>query len=644
MPSASLRQSRSKKYAPNFESVEMPGNEHLVVCGGIDPPLSGRGSRLELNLHGGLRNVRLQIADISSRLLAQIPDAHIDLLEVASYVYAADSATSRGGLVDAQMGKHWRRKFRFVIPVRQPELWSSELVSSALVETLGFLSDDEYSFEFQDLGDPPAFQSYLEFPDADTAAFSPDEVILFSGGLDSFAGTVEELVASGKKVALVSHRSASKIVGAQKFLVDQLKERFGADHALHVPIWVTLEEGLVKETTHRTRSFLFAALGAVTARVFGKARIRFYENGVVSLNLPPVAQVVGARATRTTHPQVLSGFSRVLSGVFDRSFDVDNPFAWMTKADVIERISANGCGDLIRHTRSCTHVHGMTKLHSHCGQCSQCIDRRFGVLAAGREHEDPAEAYKIDLFTGERPAGPDREMAFAYVRSASDIHGMTDAAFFSRYGEVSRIVDCFSEPADRVAERIFDLYSRHAAAVCRIFDDGIENQKSALREGTLPADCLLTLVCGQREEQSAYPEPQAVVEEGATIGAEIRMAIDEDGRRIVFDRWGEIKGVSAVLLIALAEPFREATRDELMPERYPFTETTTLLEKTNCEFEETLRRRVLRCRNKITKMATGAGDQLPSIDAVIENIPRHGYRLNPDQIRIVAFSELPRER
>ena len=37
--------------------------------------------------------------------------------------------------------------------------------------------------------------------------------------------------------------------------------------------------------THRTRSFLFVALAAVTARLFGKTRCRFFENGVDEFNL-----------------------------------------------------------------------------------------------------------------------------------------------------------------------------------------------------------------------------------------------------------------------------------------------------------------------------------------------------------------------
>jgi Queuosine biosynthesis protein QueC len=595
---------------------------------------------LNLDLHGHSANVRFRISDISRRLVANIPDVLVDLLEVASYVYAADSAITRGGKSSAQMGKRWRRSIRLVVPVRLPDRWSRNSVTEALVETLSFLSDDGYEFEFRSLSNPPAMESYFEFPDAEEIGFTPDEVILFSGGMDSFAGAVEELAGCGRKVALVSHRSASKIAGAQKYLVDQLRERFGADRVLYVPVWANVDGSLGGESTHRTRSFLFAALGALTARLFGKGRIRFFENGVVSLNLPMAAQVVGARAARTTHPQVLAGFRRVLSELLGSEFDVDNPFAWMTKAEVVERISTNGCSDLIRDTRSCTRVHDMTTLHPHCGQCSQCIDRRFAVLAAGQGHEDPAEAYKVDLFSGERPAGPDREMALAFVRSASRIRQMEDVAFFARYGEASRIVRYFAESANTVAERILDLHRRHASGVCRVFDDAISAHASALREGILPADSLLSLVVGRHGAVSAYPAPSRESEQVVAIGTEIRIAVDEERKRVVFDRWGEVKGKPAELLTTLAVPFREAMRKELTPERFPFTKTVGLLQQTRCANEETLRRRVLRCRNMIAKIAECAGDPPPSTDAVIENNQWHGYRLNPDRVRIVAFSVL----
>ena len=618
----------------------MQTNEHLVLCGGVEEPQVASEQSLRLALHGRSPNVRLQISDISRRLLANVPDVLADLLEVASYVYAADSAISRGGKTDTQMGRRWRRKFRFEIPVRLPSLWSSDPVLSALVETLSFLSDDIYEFEFRAIIDAPTMAEYFEFKDKEETAFTPDEVILFSGGLDSLSGTVEELVGSGKKVALVSHRSASKIAGAQKGLVDKLRSRFGANRVLHVPVWANLVGGLGKEPTHRTRSFLFAALGVVTARMFGRDSIRFFENGVVSLNLPPVAQVVGARATRTTHPQTLAGFQSLFSAVLGSDFGVDNPFTWMTKTEVIERIAANDCSYLIRDTRSCTRVHDMTRLHPHCGQCSQCIDRRFAVLAASQEHEDPAEAYKVDLFTDKRPAGPDREMALGYVRSATMVSGMEDTAFFARYGEASRVVRHFSEPADVVAERIFDLYRRHASAVCRVFDDAIASHAEALRQGCLPADSLLSLVVSQYQGSAPYHVPSEMPEQLAVVHEQIRIAIDEEGQCVVFDGWGEVKGVGAGLIIALAEPFRLAMLNELSPERYPFTKSRELRRKTGCDNEETFRKRVLSCRNRIKKLAKAADDPPPSIESVIENIPWRGYRLNPDRVRILALTEV----
>jgi hypothetical protein len=261
-------------------------------------------------------------------------------------------------------------------------------------------------------------------------------------------------------------------------------------------------------------------------------------NGVVSLNLPAVGQVVGARATRTTHPQALAGFRRVLAAVLRQPFALDNPFAWMTKAAVVGRISANGCGDLIRHTWSCTRVRDMMTLHSHCGQCSQCLDRRFAILATGQEHADPEETYKVELFLGERQAGPDREMALAFVRSASQIDQMADVAFFAHYGEASRIVGFFPEPTDTVAGRIFDLHRRHASAVGRVFDGAISSHAPALREGSLSLACLLSRVVSQPGSARAYVERTEAGEQAETIDAVIRIAIDEKLKRVIFEGWG----------------------------------------------------------------------------------------------------------
>ena len=134
--------------------------ERLVLCGGAKR--AGEQSTLQLALDGRAQNVMLKLEDISKRLVANVPDLLIDLVEIAAYIYCADQATSRGGEVQAGMGSDWRRRFRFVIPVRQPDHWNSPQVLGSLCDTMSFLSEDDYAFEFEKATNPTGVNNYLE--------------------------------------------------------------------------------------------------------------------------------------------------------------------------------------------------------------------------------------------------------------------------------------------------------------------------------------------------------------------------------------------------------------------------------------------------------------------------------------------------
>ena len=95
--------------------------ERLVLCGGAPQGRKAGAQALALNLHGPAENLHLRISDIGEHLGWNVPDVLIDLLEVACYVYAADSATPRGGPTDAGLGRAWRRKLHFEIPVAVPK-------------------------------------------------------------------------------------------------------------------------------------------------------------------------------------------------------------------------------------------------------------------------------------------------------------------------------------------------------------------------------------------------------------------------------------------------------------------------------------------------------------------------------------------
>jgi len=469
--------------------------DHIILCGGAPAPRRAKPDDIiRLDLGGDEPNVDLEIVDISRRLSSNVPDILTDLVEIASYVYCADQAVTRGGEGVLTFGAQWRRNFIFHIPVRLPSIWSSPTVLDTLRKTLGILSEDFYEFHFVQRTNAVPMQQYLTLGDGDSAVQELDEVLLFSGGVDSLGGTVQEAVVDKRRVALVSHRSNSKVFSRQKKLIAGLHAICKENPPLHVPVWVHQRGIEGREYTQRSRTFLYASLGAAVARVFGLKRIRFYENGVVSLNLPISEQVVGARATRTTHPQVLDGFASLFSLLVQETFTVENPFLWITKTEVVNLIGDAGCGNLIGQSVSCTHTHEQTKDKPHCGRCSQCVSRRFAALASRFGDRDPEGLYQIDLLTGARTPEKDRTLVESFIRTATEIGSMNELQVVEHYGEVSRVLRHLRPlSADQVAERVIQLYRRHSSEVTGVMDGAIRDHASDIREGKLPATCAILL-------------------------------------------------------------------------------------------------------------------------------------------------------
>lgn len=329
----------------------MQPTEHIVTC--LPPEADGRGDeQLRFEIDGKLKAVSLRIGHIRKSLVVGLPDVALDLIEIAAFVYAIDSSVSRGGLMDQQMGAKWHRSFHVSLPVRNVALWSEPKLKANLEEALMFLSGDHFTFDFIQLETKTvAPGQYFDF--GKESAWQPDTVLMFSGGLDSYAGVLEEIIERKQKVALISHFSSTKIAPIQRDLQKHMAQKLGPKMLMHFPMRVQLKRGTTAEETHRARSFLFAALGMATAIAFGKKRVSFYENGVVSLNLPPVGNVLGTRATRTTHPQTLQRFEALFSMIFDQDLRVDNPFFWRTKTEVVQTIARLGMADQIAFTRSC---------------------------------------------------------------------------------------------------------------------------------------------------------------------------------------------------------------------------------------------------------------------------------------------------
>jgi hypothetical protein len=142
-------------------------NELVILCGTASDfgvPASSL-PPLRLAAWGPGANVHLNIEHVSRAMLGRIPSAFLDLIELAVYVYCADQAVRRGEPTDRKFGECWRRRLRFRVSVRCPDVWNDPETRRLLVDALSFLSEDEYDFQFEPGSDLP--------PPRDTSRTSP---------------------------------------------------------------------------------------------------------------------------------------------------------------------------------------------------------------------------------------------------------------------------------------------------------------------------------------------------------------------------------------------------------------------------------------------------------------------------------------
>jgi Queuosine biosynthesis protein QueC len=474
--------------------------ERLILCG---TGQRDRESRLLLALSGQTKNITLVFGGIGKKPDCNLPDRLIDLIEIASYVCCADQAINRGDKVQRVIDADWQRSLKFVIPVRDPDHWTN--ISRSLRDTLWFLTEDHYYFEFEKETHPVSFQDYTDVGDDGDSSIKADSVVLFSGDLDSLGGAIEVLSTTTKPIALVSHRTSPGNFDNQKQLLTELERRF-PQRVVHIPVIVIGQQQVqfTKDELHLTRPFLYAALACMVAWLLGKSRILFFENGVRSINLPIADQLVGTRAARNMNPLVLERFRVFLRMIVgDWPIEIENPFIWKTKADVIRSIVDRGCGDMIKQTVSCARADDISRPHTHCGCCSGCLDRRFAVMAAEASAYDPLKMYRSDVLIGARDNAEDVTMAEAYVRSALEIGEMDERAFFARFSsQIARVRDGF--PSDRdeeIWQRVFYLHQRHTEAIREVLKEAIEEHSMDLVKAALPSSSVLMMTVGRSEER-----------------------------------------------------------------------------------------------------------------------------------------------
>jgi hypothetical protein len=454
------------------------------------------GRLLSLRTFGPGQNINVVIDDIARAFQKHLTGRLADAVDIGAIVYAADSAVTRGGgWIDGAI-EPWARDFRFEIGVRDVAFWKRREVHDALIDILNFIADDRFSFSFFQLENDRAAQQYLNLVPASPREWpfqDPRRVLLFSGGLDSLAGAAEA-AARGDKLVLVSHRAISLLDNRQQELYQRLRHQFPNAQMLRVPIWINKIGSDAREYTQRTRSFLFWALALAVGHSVNAEGMTFFENGIVSLNLPIADQVLRARASRTTHPITLEMLGRLSALVLERPFAVDNPYIYLTKKEVIDKIISAGAGDLIRSSRSCSRTRGGKAIGWHCGCCSQCIDRRIAAIASGRPELDPESDYATPVLTGARKDEIDRAIAVNYVRHAMELARSAPEDVAETFNaEISRAARPFDNPTE-AGRQLIEMHLRHGADVRNVVAKGVATHTMELVEGTIEPTSLLGLV------------------------------------------------------------------------------------------------------------------------------------------------------
>lgn len=305
----------------------------------------------------------------------------------------------------------------------------------------------------------------------DVSAF--ENVCLFSGGLDSLIGAINELetISQHKKLLLISHKDLGKEGKDQ----DSILTLFGMQNLYdnkYAQIQTSVGIGkrvigprIAKEATFRSRSLLFIGMGIYAAYKIGEgASLIIPENGTIALNIPLMPSRRSACSTRTTHPAFMSRLQNIFIQLGIKNV-MYNPCEMKTKGEmIVESRNPDILQQLINASCSCakrSHTHYWDRRGrniKHCGMCLPCIYRRVSLHMNGF---DDARQYGTDVFNGQRfnienlnqKSSRDFRTLLEFIRRRPSIDRIEKELLINGMCEVSKIHD-YALVVDRTLDQI----------------------------------------------------------------------------------------------------------------------------------------------------------------------------------------------
>ncbi|MFN3759925.1 MAG: Qat anti-phage system QueC-like protein QatC [Algoriphagus aquaeductus] len=373
-------------YSASQQTVSTARNEHLTNI----PLANDRGQLVQ--------GVNTIISDLA-RMGVYPSEIGLDLLILAELVYAADTRLSRS----TESEDSWTRQIRLVVPVSDTSTWTP--AAPLLVRMLNFLTGDLWAIDF--VNRPESFATIMPAPPLLTSGITFDKVQLFSGGLDSLIGAIDN-IESDTVPLFISHAGDPATSSAQHACFEKLKTAYPDKTLNRLRLWMNIDTStfgqIPSEDTTRGRSFLFFSIGVIAGTgIRRQFTLEAPENGLIALNVPLDNLRLGALSTHTTHNFYMGCWNELLN-IIGVPGTILNPYWAKTKGEMVD-----GCcnhqvlQEILPDSMSCSSptkgrwVRGGQAIE-HCGYCLPCIIRRASLR--DRAAIQDTTTYRLnDLYT-----------------------------------------------------------------------------------------------------------------------------------------------------------------------------------------------------------------------------------------------------
>lgn len=332
-----------------------------------------------------------------------------DLFFVSTCVYGIDNLLDRYQYsLDG-----WARDIEICFPVNNLSIWNG--VKTQVEGVLSFLTGDYWTVTFSQCTITEFFKQKKNRRKSATPTFNYGAykfVSLFSGGLDSLSGVIDQLehLQPNQKGIFISHFDStspgpsSDQTRIHSYLNGHPSYANKIDWIQEVISLSNQDNGgaeLIKDHNFRSRSLLFIGIGVYCANATPSCRrLIIPENGTISLNYPLTPSRSGTLSTRTTHPFYLRCLQEVIFGL-GIEIELFNPLANRTKGELIEACLNQGVlHGIFEKSVSCgkrgrRQYWDQKSGTNHCGVCMPCIYRRAALHKLGWDNQ----TYGIDIFS-----------------------------------------------------------------------------------------------------------------------------------------------------------------------------------------------------------------------------------------------------